>query len=291
MENIIFPIKNELIVFENTLKKVIADCDNFLLADLNNFMFSNPKRLRPILIFLFSKILNIQNELVNKIAVITELIHSASLIHDDIIDEEKIRREIPTFDAKFNSKIAVLEGDLLLSIALEELSKTSLDISKIFASKIKATINGEINQNENISKITDIDTYYKKTFNKTGNLFFAGLNSLYTIKNINEDIKAKLDLFLNNFVMAFQIKNDVDNFKKNSSDYKNGNYTLPVIYFFMENNTAQIDKSGLHFEKYIDKSYKTVEKLKVKALDCLENFEENEYKNALIELTKHTLRS
>lgn len=291
MENIIFPIKNELNEFENNLKKVIANCDNFLLADLNNFIFSNPKRLRPILIFLFSKMLNIENELVSKIAVITELIHSASLIHDDIIDEEKIRRQIPTFNAKFGSKIAVLEGDLLLSIALEELSKTTPEITKIFASKIKATINGEINQNENTLKITDIDTYYKKTFDKTGNLFFAGLNSLYTLSNVNKDIKTKLNSFLNNFAIAFQIKNDIDNFKKNSSDYKNGNYTLPVIYFFMENNTAQINENDLHFEKYINKSYETVEKLKINALDYLKNLEESNYKNALIELTEYMLRS
>lgn len=291
MNCITFPIKNELFALENELKKVIANCDNFLLNDLNNFMFSNPKRLRPILIFLFSKILKIEGEIVNKIALITELIHNASIIHDDIIDEEKIRRNFLTFNAKFGSKMAVLEGDLLLAIALEKLSETTLDISKIFASKIKATINGEIIQNENISKITDIETYYKKTFNKTGNLFFAGVNSLYTLKNIDNSTKEKLNLFLKNFTLAFQIKNDIDNFKKNSSDYKNGNYTLPVIYFFMENNTAEINQNDLNFEKYIDKSCETVEKLKSEAIDSLEYIENSEFKNALIEITKYILRS
>ena len=79
MEKIIFPIKTELEVFENKLKEVIASCDNFLMQDLNKFMFQKAKRLRPILIFFFAKILKIESPFVLDIALITELIHSASV--------------------------------------------------------------------------------------------------------------------------------------------------------------------------------------------------------------------
>ena len=132
MEKIISPIKNEINIFEQELKKIILTEDNFLCKDLYEFIFTNPKRLRPILIFLLSKVLKIENNNVLKIALATELIHNASLIHDDIIDEEETRRNIRTFHNKFNSKIAVLEGDLLLSFALDILSDTSLEILKIF---------------------------------------------------------------------------------------------------------------------------------------------------------------
>lgn len=287
MDKIILPIKNDLDAFENKLKEIIDLNSNFLTKDLNKFLFTNPKRLRPILIFLFAKILKIDNSLVQNIAIITELIHNASLIHDDILDEEKIRRNNPTFFEKYGSKLAVLEGDLLLSLALEEISKTNIEIAKIFSSKIKATIQGEIKQNENIDKIIDIETYYSKTYNKTANLFLAGIEALFTIKEKQENL---LD-FTKNFALAFQIKNDIDNFKNNSTDFKNGNYTLPVIYFFKENNSINFNQKDTDFQKYIDKSCMEIEILKEKALFSLNDIENSICKKALIDLTNHTLRS
>ncbi|MBQ8634530.1 polyprenyl synthetase family protein [bacterium] len=291
MNKILLPIKNELETFENKLKEVISKEDNFLINDLNNFIFSNPKRLRPIFIFLLSKILKIENTLVLNIALITELIHNASLIHDDIIDEEKTRRNHPTFFEKYGSKLAVLEGDLVLSLALEKISETNLQISKIFSQKIKNTINGEIIQNENISKITDLETYYQKTLNKTGNLFLAGLEALFTLEDVDEETKKSLNAFLKNYTLAFQIKNDIDNFKIDSTDFKNGNYTLPVIYFFMENKTASFNQTQIDFEKYIEQAKQTTKDFKQKALKNLDNIENSIYKNSLIKLTDFTLRS
>lgn len=280
MDKIIFPIKNELIEFENELKKVVLSEDNFLTFDLEKFIFSKPKRLRPIFIFLFAKILKIDSPLVADIALITELIHSASLIHDDIIDEEKIRRNTPTFFEKYGSKLAVLEGDLLLAFALEKISNTTLDISKIFANRIKKTIQGEISQNEDLNKIVDIEKYYKKTYEKTANLFIAGLEALFTIGVKNENLLK----FIEKYALAFQIKNDIDNFKNTKSDIKNGNYTLPMIYSSMENDSKNIDE-------YIEKSLKKVEELKNDSIEELKNIEDSIYKKSLIELVNFSLRS
>ena len=284
MEKIIFPIKNELEIFENELKEVIASCNNFLMQDLEKFMFQKAKRLRPILVFLFAKILKIESPLVQKIALVTELIHSASLVHDDIIDEEKTRRNTQTFYDKFGSKIAVLEGDLLLSLALEKISETTLEISKIFAKRIKKTIQGEIEQNQHPKNI-DLDLYYKKTYNKTANLFLAGLEALFSLGKKDNNLFE----FMKNYALAFQIKNDIDNFKNNKTDFKNGNYTLPVIYFFMENKVANINIDA-NFDEFIAKSLKEVENLKNEAIDNLLNIESSIYKNSLIELTNYSLR-
>jgi len=269
MDKIIFPIKNELNEFENKLKKVILSEDNFLVSDLDSFIFSSAKRLRPIFVFLFAKILKIENRLVLDIALISELIHSASLIHDDIIDEAKTRRNNPTFFEKYGSKLAVLEGDFLLSLALEKLSETTLEISKIFANRIKKTILGEINQNENLDKITDIETYFKKTSAKTANLFVAGLEALFTLGNKNENLLK----FIKNYALAFQIKNDIDDFKTNKFDYKNGNYTLPMIYSSLE------------------KANNKVIEIKNLALYELEKIENSIYKTSLIELVNYTFGS
>ena len=285
MDKIISPIKNELDIFENNLKEVILKEDNFLVSDLEIFLFTKPKRLRPILIYLFAKILKVESAYVQDIALITELIHNASLIHDDIIDEEKQRRNNPTFYEKYGSKLAVLEGDLLLSLALEYLSKTTLEISKIFASKIKKTILGEINQNENLDKLIDIETYLNKTYAKTANLFMAGLEALFSLCKPNKD----LINFLNNYTLAFQIKNDIDNFKNNATDFKNGNYTLPVIYFSKENNSTDFKEKKVEFQKCIEKSIDKVEELKQKAIASLNSIEDSQYKNALIKITDYTL--
>lgn len=289
-------IKDDLNIFEENLKNIILNSDNFLKNDLYAFLFNNPKRLRPIFVYLFAKVLNISDAKVNEIALVSELIHNASLIHDDIIDSEALRRNMPTFYQKFGSKIAVLEGDLLLSLALKVLSGTCLDILKIYSDYVYKTINGEIEQYSLSDKIPNEKQYLNKTFNKTSNLFLCGLESLFTLKKTDETLKKPLVEFMKNYSLAFQIKNDIDNILyKNSTDIKNGNYTLPVIYFCMENdinilNSINIDKFNKNANIYIQKAKSTVTEYKTKALDNLNAICDNDYKNTIIELVKYTFK-
>ncbi len=264
-------IKKEIEQFECVLKELINKDKNFLTDDLNSFLFNNPKRLRVRFVFLFARLFNINSPLVLKIALIVELIHSASLIHDDIIDCDELRRNNPTFYKKYGSKTAVLEGDLLLSEALIQISETNSKIAQIFSTRIKKTILGEILQNENLDKVPDIKTYLDKTFNKTANLFCAGVEALFALGEFDDDIKSNALDFMSNYSMAFQIKNDIDNFKHTNSDIKNGNYTLPMIYFD------------------IDKAEKKVSEYKNLALDNLKKIKKDT--NSLLNLTEISLRS
>lgn len=275
-------IQNEINIFELELQKIICSHDNFLKDDLKNFMFSNQKRLRPIFVFLFSKILNVKSLLVLRIALIVELLHSATLIHDDIIDEEKIRRLNPTFYAKYGSKLAVLEGDLLLSMAFNILSETNLEILKIFSKKINLTITGEIEQNSNLNKITSFDDYIEKTKNKTANLFLAGLEALFTLSEQNEN----LEKFMLNYSIAFQIKNDI---KDIQSDFKNGNYTLVMLYFLMENNLQDLKNQNL--DKYILKAKNKLNEYKFNAIKNLEDIKNSKYKDDILKICENTLGS
>ena len=281
----ITPIKNELDIFEEKLKNIMEAENNFLKNDLESFMFKSPKRLRPILVFLFSKILKIENDIVYDIALALELIHSATLVHDDILDEDELRRNNPTLYKKYGSKIAVLEGDFLLTLALETLSKTNMDILKVFSDKIKKTLLGELNQNETLNKIPDEKHYLNKTILKTANLFLAGLEALFTIKKIDGNLKKALLDFTLNFSIAFQIKNDT---KDIISDIKNGNYTLVVLYFLMENSIEELNINS-NFDKYIKKALLKVDyykKLSLKSLDTIEN---STYKNAIVDLSNSIL--
>jgi all-trans-nonaprenyl-diphosphate synthase len=275
LKNIIHPIKDDIDIFEENLKNVIAQCDNFLREDILNFMFSNPKRLRPIFIFLFSKILNITSPLIQKIALVSELIHSASLIHDDIIDEADLRREFPSLNAKYGAKIAVLEGDLLLSLALNILSDTTIEISKIYSNRIIKTILGELEQDKNLYNKTTVEDYIEKTFNKTGNLFLAGLEALFTLSNRNEN----LFNFMKNYSIYFQLKNDI---KDITSDAKLGNYTLVMLYFLKDYKIEDIDKVNL--DKYINLANEKIKYYKEKALLDLNLVQNSEYKDTLLKI-------
>ena len=271
-------IEEDFSIFETELKNTIKTSDNFIKDELCDFVFNNAKFLRPRLVFLFSKILKINDPTTTKIALATELLHNASLIHDDIIDVSYFRRGLKTFNTKYDSKMAVLLGDLLLSLALKILSKTNSKIIEIFSEKIFETIKGELKQNENTKKITDEETYLKKTYSKTANLFFAGLESLFVLKEIDEDLKNELKTYLKNFCLAFQIKNDLKGIK---SDFENGNYTLPLIYYFEENKTLE---KNCNLEKYIEKTKTKINNYKEKATKALKN--DSIYKNALLELVE-----
>ncbi len=275
IQEIISPIKNEIDIFEENLKNIILSSDNFLRDDVFNFMFSNPKRLRPVLIFLFSKILNINSPIVLKIALVSELIHSASLIHDDIIDEAQLRRNFPTLYTKYGSKIAVLEGDYLLSCALELLSQTTLEISKIYSGKIKLTILGELEQDKNLYQETTIEKYIEKTFNKTGNIFIAGLEALFTLSKRNN----ALYNFMKNYSIYFQLKNDI---KDLASDKNNGNYTLVMLYFLKDYKIE--DLNSVNLEKYIQKANEKIKLYKENALISLSAVQNSKYKDALLKI-------
>ena len=269
------PIKYELDIFESNLKDIISNCDNFLREDVMNFMFSNPKRRLPIFIFLLSKILNINSSLVQKIALASELIHSASLIHDDIIDEADIRRNHPTLHVKFGTKKAVLEGDLLLSMALDILSNTTNEIIQIYSNKIKLTILGELEQNENLYKEVTTEEYINKTFNKTGNLFMAGLEALFTLSKRNE----ALYNFMKYYSIYFQLKNDI---KGINPDRNLGNYTLVMLYFLHDYKIE--DLNNVKLDKYIEKANDKINLYKEKALYSLNLVQNSKYKDSLLKI-------
>ncbi len=260
-------IENELLSFEKNLIDIIEGGDDFLKEDVKKFLFNSPKRLRVIFTFLFSKILKTDNKIVQKIALAQELIHSASLIHDDIIDESKTRRKLPSLFCTYGSKMAVLEGDLLLSYALFELGGTTPQILKIFADKIKLTLFGELSQNKNLNHIISEEQYIEKSYNKTGNLFMAGLEALFTLGEFNLDLKNNLRNFLKNYTIAFQIDNDL----KISNDIKNGNYTLAVLYFLRDypekkpsdfsDDEKYISLARNKKEEYIKSSLKYLDKI------------------------------
>jgi len=219
------------------------------------------KQVRPILVLLFAKMYSSENltEKSYRSAIISELIHSATLIHDDIIDDSSLRRGFLSINALWNNKISVLVGDYLLSKSLLLcIDNEDFDLLKIISTAVKEMSEGEllqIQKSRNIN-ITE-DEYLELTLKKTASLFSAccklGLAST-GLKNLN-----KVEEFGQNLGLIFQIKDDLFDYsykrigKPTAIDIKNQKITLPLIYTLNKVNTSD--------KKFIIESYKNKRKL------------------------------
>ena len=270
------------------IKSLLSKNNTELNEDMSSFLFSKSKRLRPLILFLTKDALNApDNDNIVKLAAALELLHSATLLHDDIIDDAKLRRLKPTINHRYNSKMAVLSGDYLLSLSLRLLC--DIGLPEIFCYFSENTLNicrGEINQFFNREKLVTIEEYLEKSKNKTSSLFMAGAKSLIYLINekmqkIPDNIqKAFLDYILS-FSLAFQIYDDIENFQnenteKISSDAENGIYTLPYLYISQQNHSCDI----INFKN---------EKLNKELYNDALNFSK-EYLNKTLDKAKNSLK-
>ncbi len=266
----------------NLAKKEIEEIRYNLTADINiqeplktklsNILNAPSKHIRPLISFLYLKALDLnidQKQILFQTAI--ELVHNASLIHDDVIDNSDIRRNSKTINNEFDNKLAVISGDYILSIALHKISKlNSPQIIEMFAETLSFMTNGEINQQFSKFKIPTIGDYIKKTEQKTAKLFETAICGSLILANSNE----KASDFAKNFGIAFQIRDDIINIKTTKTDIKDGIYTAPIIYTGnIENYQNGIEKSHTLLNNYIDNAYQAIN-----------HIEENKYKIAIIEL-------
>ncbi len=220
--------------FEDKLSDILSSNPTELSDYFYTFLFNEPKRLRPLFGFLILDLLNIKpDKKLIAFFVSVELLHSASLIHDDIIDDGTLRRSIECIHKKEGNKVGVLAGDYLLSLGVLLLSE--IKIPKLYEIVSNATYNmakSEIKSLKNRFNTPSIKDYLELIEGKTSSLFLAIVYGIAAIKEI--DIDPDLIEFTRDFSILFQIRDDLNNFQnkeknKNSSDIKKGIYTLPYI--------------------------------------------------------------
>ncbi len=291
-------IENEL----NLLNKLLGNALNIvpeeISKDINNFVFSKSKRIRPALIFFVANAMNYK--ISNKILMLSaavELIHNATLIHDDIIDNADIRRGNASLNITLGNNLSVLSGDILLSAAMQLLSKLGdMEIIELYSFTLQKMCEGEINQHFSLNKIPTIEEYLRKTQNKTAELFAAALESLCIIENSN--YRSDIRNFAINFGIAFQIKDDLDNIlntdegKPSLSDIHNGIYTLPVI-LLAENikditkmNNEEITAELRKNPAILNKTQETINEYINKAIASLGFMQDNQYKESIIKYSR-----
>ena len=291
--------------FENFTDKLNLILSNALMLqknrvseDILNFVLAKSKKLRPRLMFLLSSALNkpISDKLLY-LAAASELIHNATLIHDDIIDNSDIRRGNISLNKKLGNNLSVLSGDLLLAFAIEFLTKCdNTEIFSVFSAAVKNMCEGEINQHFSKNIIPSLENYIIKSEKKTAELFKASLISVCYIHDIKE-VK-NICSFAKNFGIAFQIKDDLNNILKTDiskpalSDLANGIYSAPVIFLSEKYNIFQYTKEEIirliiENEDIIINTNGLIKKYAAEAIASLQFIKDNQYKTELINLTKN----
>jgi octaprenyl-diphosphate synthase len=233
------PISSELCDFIDLFNQSLSHTDGLLSQALEHIRNRAGKRMRPILILLMAKNFGEITDVTQHAAVGLELLHTASLVHDDVVDESGERRGQKSVNAMFDNKVAVLVGDYILSTALLHVSYTHSEIIVRHLAELGRTLsNGEILQLSNIQN-SDIseEVYYQVIKQKTAALFeaCAAIGALSAGAPEEEIQEAKK--FGQNLGVIFQIRDDIFDYydqanvgKPTGNDMAEGKLTLPVIY-------------------------------------------------------------
>ncbi len=261
-------IGEELKTFEGKFSKAVKSKTALLDTIMKYIIKRKGKQLRPMFVFLCAKLHGEINESTYRAAALVEMLHTATLVHDDVVDESFERRGFFSINAIWKNKIAVLVGDYLLSKGLL-LSTENNDFQHlhILSDAVKKMSEGELLQMEKSRKLNlDEEVYYEIIKNKTASLLSSacGVGAYSTSKS--DEVTKSMELFGEKVGMAFQIKDDLFDYgsaaigKPTGNDIKEKKLTLPLIY-----TLNKIDKKGRKQIIYIIKNQNT-DKEKVKTV-------------------------
>lgn len=234
------PIETELVDFIDLFNHALNHEDGLLQVVLNHIKQRAGKRMRPILILLMAKNFGKVSSVTQHAAVGLELLHTASLVHDDVVDEAAERRGQASVNADYDNKVAVLVGDYVLSTALLHVSYTHSEMIVRRLAELGRTLSdGEILQLANIqNKEVTEEVYYKIIERKTAALFETCAAIGAESAGATEEQVEAARLFGKNLGIVFQIRDDIFDYydseveigKPTGNDFAEGKLTLPIIY-------------------------------------------------------------
>ena len=318
VELIKLPIKNEMELFEKKFSNLMISKVSLLNRITHYVVNRKGKQMRPMFVFLSAKIISseIVSDKVFRAASIIELIHTATLIHDDIVDSSNMRRGFFSLNALWKNKIAVLVGDFLLSKGmLLCIDNDDFDLLKIISSSVKDMSEGELLQIEKARRL-DIDeqTYFEIITKKTASLIASCCALGAAASNGSKDQIEFFRKLGEKVGIAFQLKDDLFDYgdkkigKPVGVDLKEKKLTLPVIYAI--NNSSKSKKKWLiNSIKNHNKNNKVIKEvidyvkavggleysnnklnlIHQSALNDLKELDESVYKESLIKLINYVI--
>jgi octaprenyl-diphosphate synthase len=315
LRNIKSPIETELQEFEGYFKNSLQG-DVPLLSTILNFLYrTKGKQLRPIFVFLSAKLHGETNEFSKLAACSVELLHTATLVHDDVVDEAYERRGTFSVKALWKNKLAVLVGDYILAKGLIlQLENKKYNFLHLISKAVQDMSEGEILQIKKSRKldITD-DIYFEIIRKKTASLIATSMAIGAASVTDDEVIVEKMYRIGQDVGIAFQIKDDIFDYqakgiigKPTGNDIKEKKITLPLLYV-LNNSHSTERKRILSLIKHKNKNASVVNELiqmvtdkggliyaeqkinefKENAIKGLMEFEDNEARKSLIELMNY----
>ena len=310
-------IAPELKALNELIASTLNSSNELMNRIVDNYLRTKGKQIRPILVILSAKLFGDVNENVIRAAAAVELLHNASLIHDDVVDETKIRRNEPTINGIWDNHIAVLVGDFFVSSSLQLAIKTGdIRIVNAIAKLGKLLSIGELDQIycARFHNLTE-PAYMQNIERKTASLFMACVEmGGYAVNASNEDIE-HISEFARLLGLCFQIKDDIFDYyedngigKPTGNDLREGKITLPLLHVLSTDNSSQkADMQILSRQEDlstddiarlidyaknnggIDYAYAKMESLRNQAAKILNNFGNKEITNHLANILDYTI--
>ena len=295
-------IVDDLSSLNDIIKKALESNSALMHQIVSKFLESKGKQIRPILVILSGRFFGgVNNKVLNAGAAI-ELLHNASLIHDDVIDESKERRGKPTINRIWDNHISVLVGDFFVSAALHCAVQTENHRITAVLSRLGRELSlGEMDQIDNARQHSiDEESYFNIIKHKTASLFKCCVEVSGHVNNANEKELADLMQFTEILGLCFQIKDDIFDYfedkaigKPTGNDLREGKVTLPLIYALSKKDAPQHNemvalakKNELSNEEIatliefakneggIEYAYATMERLRNEAFAILDSYRE-----------------
>lgn len=311
------PIANEMAEFEIKFRQFMKSKVYLLDKIMGYIVKRKGKQMRPMFVFLSAGVHGQINEATYRGAALIELLHTATLVHDDVVDDANYRRGFFSINALWKNKIAILVGDYLLSRGLLlSIDNEDFDLLKIVSEAVREMSEGELLQIEKARKlnITE-DIYYDIIKQKTASLIASCCAVGSRSVRKDNDVSEKMKLFGEKVGMAFQIKDDLFDYGTNEIgkplgiDIKEKKMTLPLIYAL--NNADKSEqkqivkliknksekgstvktvvefvrsKNGIAYAEEVMHNYYQ------EAMTIIQDFPDSDYRKSLMDLVKYTIQ-
>jgi all-trans-nonaprenyl-diphosphate synthase len=311
------PVEADLKVLAENLKSLVGARHPILYAAAEHLFSAGGKRVRPAIVLLIARATLLGEDITprhRRLAEITEMIHTASLVHDDVLDTAETRRGIPTVHDQFGNRVAVLAGDFLFAQSSWYLANLdNLTVVKLLSQVIMDLAEGEIQQSlSSFDTEMSIESYLEKSYFKTASLLANSAKATAILSDLPEAACHKMYLYGRHLGLAFQIVDDILDFtssaevlgKPAGSDLAGGNLTAPVLYAMEEQPrlaeliVGEFEQAGdlekalglIHSSTGFDKSWALAKEHVGLALEQLTDLAPSHSKSALVEMGDYVLQ-
>lgn len=253
VSEILAPLQADLRAVESKLRAISVEHHPAIAYAVEHLLAAGGKRLRPAVAMFSAHLFSAPRERAVALAAAVEMLHTATLVHDDLVDGSLLRRGLPTLNAQWTPAATVLAGDFLFARAAELAAEAeSVPVMKSFAQTLMIIVNGELTQMFEGRGLASRESYFNRIYGKTASLFATAAEAPALLAEADPAHAAAMRVFGREAGMAFQIVDDILDFtsdaahlgKPAGSDLRQGLITLPALYY-VEMNPDDADVAAL----------------------------------------------